>query len=228
MIDTLLDMLTYVVGVLLVIGVIVLVVWRGARRDRAWPIAAESLGLQYTDHDDTPLNLFAGFKIFDAIGVRSLVNLATGTYSDARVWLADYRYNHELVSTMERYGFTVCMLQCGRLKVPHFRLHSRSRPRSLTMTPIVSRPEDDPEVPLDGEFARTFTMEAASADQLRPFLHQGFRERVTAIWKPYIEIEGIDDRLVVTRRSWIKPADLGQLLDQAIGIVDELSRGKWA
>ncbi len=96
------------------------------------------------------------------------------------------------------------------------------------MTPIANRPEDDPEVPLDGELARIFTLQTRLADNLRPFLHQGFRERVTAIWKPYLEIEGIDDRLVVTRRSWIKPTDLRQLLEQALSILDELSRAKRA
>ena len=96
-------------------------------------------------------------------------------------------------------------------------------------TPILSRPgEDDPEVPLDGEFARMFMLQTKLADDVRPFLGPGFRERIAGIWKPHIEIEGLGDRLVVTRRSWIEPADLRQLLDQAINILDELSRAKWA
>jgi hypothetical protein len=229
MVNTLLNVLSYLVLILLAIGVFVLFAWRDARRERAWPIAAESLGLQYTPRDDTPLNEFAGFKILDASGVRSLANVATGSRSNVQVWLADYRYSNRSNITRERHGgFTVCMLKSGRLKVPHFRLHSRSMPRTLTPLYTVKRPEDDPEVPLDGKdkVARKFILETRSADGLRPFLNQGFRERVTAIWKPYFEIEGVGDRLVVTRRSWIAPADLGQLLDQAISILDELSMPK--
>ena len=221
MIDTLLDLLKYVVGALLAVGVIALYMRRYIRRDRAWPVAAESLGMQYTRFDDTPLDAFAGFKTFDASGRRSLANVVTGSHSDARVWLADYRYSNDMKRTTECYGFTVCMLQRERLKMPHFRLQSRSMPQ------ILSRLEDDPEVPLDSEFERMFMLQNRLAGDLRPFLGPGFRERIAGIWKPHIEIEGLGDRLVVTRHSWIEPADLRQLLDQAISILDELSRAKW-
>ncbi len=71
MVDILFDALTYVVyvvGILLIIGLIALYLRRQMRRDRAWPAAAESLGMQYTRFDDTPLDVFAGFKTFDALG----------------------------------------------------------------------------------------------------------------------------------------------------------------
>ena len=229
MLDTLLDLLKYIVGALLAVGVIALYMRRYIRRERTWPVAAESLRMQYTRFDDTPLDAFAGFKTFDASGRRSLANVVTGTHSNARVWLADYRYSDDMAGSSEYCGFTVCMLQRERLKMPHFRLQSRSKPRwSMTQMPILSRPEDDPEVPLDGEFARMFMLQTRLADNLRPFIGPEFRERIAEIWKPHIEIEGLGDRLVVTRRSWIEPADLRQLLDQAISILDELSRAKWA
>jgi hypothetical protein len=230
MVDILIDVLTYVVVILLIIGVITLYLRHHLRRDRAWPVAAESLGMQYTRFDDTPLDVFAGFKTFDALGRRSLANVVTGTQSNARVWLADYRYGNDITRKTESCGFTVCLLQRERLKMPHFRLQSRSTPRwRMIQTPILSRPgEDDPEVPLDGEFARMFMLQTRMADDVRPFLGPGFRERITAIWWPHIEIESLGDRLVVTRRQHIEPADLRQLLDQAISILDELSKVKWA
>jgi len=223
--SVLVDVLSYVGFALLVIGVIALVIWRGARRDRGLQAAAESLGLSYARRDDAPLESFAGLKVFDAIGVRSLANVAAGTVSGWRVWLVDYRYGKSPVGTVERYGFSACVLQCNRVDLPHFRLASRSRPRSSTLSPLPHRPEDHPEVPLEGsDLGSRFRLFTASPGAVRPLLGPGLQKRLEAIWKPYLEIEGLGDRLVVTRRSWIEPKELRTLLEEANWILDDLAR----
>jgi len=225
MVDALLGLLDYVGFALLVIGVLALVIWRGARRDRGLQAVAESLGMSYARRDDAPLKSFAGLKVFDAIGVRSLANVAEGTVSGSHVWLVDHRYSKSPAGTVERYGFSACVLQSDRLDLPHFRLVSRSRPRSSTLSPIPHRPDDDPEVPLDGSnLARRFRLFTGSPDAVRPLLGPGLEERLEAIWKPHLEIEGLGDRLAITRRSWIEPKDVRTMLDQAAGILDDLQR----
>ena len=226
MVDALLGLLDYVGFALLVIGVLALVIWRGARRDRGLQAVAESLGMSYARRDDAPLKSFAGLKVFDAIGVRSLANVATGTISGCRVWLVDYRYSQRPVGTVERYGFSACVLQSEGLDLPHFRLASRSRPRSMTQSPIVHRPEDDPEVPLEGagDLGQIFSLFTGSPDAVVPLLGPALQERLEAIWKPYLEIEGLANRLVVTRRSWVAPKQLRAWLEEASWILDDLAR----
>ena len=222
----LLNLLEWIVGAALVVGVLALVIWRSARRDRGLQAVAESLGLSYARRDDAPLESFAGLKVFDAIGVHSLANAITGSLSQAQAWLVDYRYSKSPAGTVERYGFSACVLRCDRLDLPHFRLVSRSRPRSSTLSPIPHHPDDDPEVPLDGggELARRFRLFTASPDTVRPLLGPGIEERLLVCWKPYLEIEGLGDRLVVTRRTWIEPKDVRTMLDQAAWILDDLRR----
>jgi len=226
MVDVLLGLLDYVGFALLVIGVLALVIWRAGRRDRGLQAVAESLGMSYARRDDAPLESFVGLKVFDAIGVRSLANVAEGTVSGSRVWLVDYRYSKHPTGTVERYGFSACVLKGDRLDLPHFRIVSRSRPRSSTLSPVPHRPEDDPEAPLQdsGELARRFRLFTASPDAVRPLLGPGLEERLLASWKPYLEIEGLGDRLAVTRRSWIEPKDVRTMLDQAGWILDDLQR----
>jgi hypothetical protein len=113
----------------------------------------------------------------------------------------------------------------NRLDLPHFRIVSRSRPRSSTLSPIAHRPEDDPEVPLDvSDLARRFGPLTGSPDAVRPLLGPGLQERLNDIWKPYLEVEGLGDRLAATRRSWIEPNEVRAFLDQAAWILDELRR----
>jgi hypothetical protein len=83
-----------------------------------------------------------------------------------------------------------------------------------------------PEVPLDGcgELARSFRLFTRTPDAVRPLLGPGLAERLLASWKPYLEIEGLGDRLAVTRRSWIEPKDVRTMLDQAAWILDDLAR----
>ena len=167
---------------------------------------------------------YVGFALL-VIGVRSLANVAEGTVSGSHVWLVDHRYSKSPAGTVERYGFSACVLQSDRLDLPHFRLVSRSRPRSSTLSPIPHRPDDDPEVPLDGSnLARRFRLFTGSPDAVRPLLGPGLEERLEAIWKPHLEIEGLGDRLAITRRSWIEPKDVRTMLDQAAGILDDLQR----
>lgn len=224
--DFVFGLVKFLVGAAVVAGVLALVIWRGARRDRGLQSVAESLGLTYARRDNAPLESFAGLKVFDAIGVRSLANVATGTVSGSRVWLVDYRYSSRPVGTVERHGFSACVLQCEGLDLPHFRLVSRGRPRSMTLAPVVHRPDDDPQASLDacGELARDFVLFAKTPDDVRPLLGPALRERLPSIWKPFLEIEGRGDRLVVTRRSWIEPGDVRPLLDQAVWILDDLER----
>jgi len=93
------------------------------------------------------------------------------------------------------------------------------------VSPVPHRPEDDPEVPLEGsELARSFTLFTASPDAVRPLLGPGPEERLESIWKPYLEIEGLGDLLAVTRRSWIEPKNFRTLLEQASWILDDLAR----
>jgi hypothetical protein len=219
-------MVGFVGAAVLMAGVLALVIWRGARRDCGLQAVAESLGMSYARRDDGPLASFAGLKVFDAIGVRSLANVMTGTRSQSRVWLVDHRYSKSPAGTVERYGFSACVLQSDRLDLPHFRLVSRSRPRSSTLSPIPHRPDDDPEVPLEGrgELASRFQLFTASPEAVRPLLGPGLEERLEAIWKPYLEIEGLGNRLAVTRRSWIEPKDVRTMLDQAAWILDDLKR----
>lgn len=222
----LLNLLAWIVGAALVVGVLALVIWRSARRDRGLQAVAESLGMSYARRDDAPLESFAGLKVFDAIGVRSLANVAEGTVSGSRVWLVDYRYSKSPAGTVERYGFSACVLKGDRLDLPHFRIVSRSRPRSSTLSPVPHRQEDDPEVPFDGcgELAGRFRLFTASPEAVRPLLGPGLEERLLASWRPYLEIEGLGDRLAVTRRSWIEPKDVRTMLDQAAWILDDLRR----
>jgi hypothetical protein len=221
----LLNLLEWIVGAALVVGVLALVIWRAGRRDRGLQAAAESLGLSYARLDDAPLGSFAGLKVFDAIGARSLANVLTGTVSGCRAWLVDYRYSKHPTGTTTSYGFSACVLQSDRLELPHFRLASRSRPRSSTLSPTPHRPEDDPMVPLaDSSLARHFVLYTRSPDAVRPLLGPGLEERLLACWKPYLEIEGLGDRLVVTRRSWIEPKEVRALLEQAGWILDDLRR----
>jgi hypothetical protein len=224
--DFVFGLVKFVAGAALVIGVLALVIWRGARRDRGLQAVAESLGLTYARRDDGPLASFAGLKVFDAIGVRSLANVAAGTIAGSRVWLLDYRYSQRPVGTVERCGFSACVLQDDRLDLPRFRLASRGRPRSMTLSPIVQRPDDDPEVPLDGcsELARDFVLFTRTPDVVLPLLGPALEQRLPAIRKPYLEIEGRRDLLAVTRRSWIEPNDARALLEQASWILDDLRR----
>ena len=222
----LVNVLSYVGFGLLVVSVLALVIWRGARRDRGLQTAAASLGMSYARRDDAPLASVAGLKVSDAIGVRSLANVAAGTIAGSRVWLLDYRYSQRPVGTVERCGFSACVLQDDRLDLPHFRLASRGRPRSMTLSPIVHRPDDDPEVPLDGcsELERDFVLFTRTPDAVVPLLGPALQERLEAIWKPYLEIEGRGGLLAVTRRSWIEPNDARALLEQASWILDDLRR----
>ena len=222
----LLNLLEWIVGAALVVGVLALVIWRSARRDRGLQAVAESLGMSYARRDGAPLESFAGLKVFDAIGVRSLANVMTGSVTQSHVWLVDYRYGKSPAGTVERYGFSACVLKGDRLDLPHFRIVSRSRPRSSTLSPIPHRQDDDPEVPLDGraDLAGRFRLFTASPEAVRPLLGPGLEERLLASWKPYLEIEGLGDRLAVTRRAWIEPKDVRTMLDQAAWILDDLRR----
>jgi len=47
---------------------------------------------------------------------------------------------------------------------------------------------------------------------------------MTALWKPHLEIEAVGGRLIVTRRSWLDPARLREFLDEAAGLLEDLSR----
>ena len=223
--DLVFGLIKFFAGAALVVGVLAFVIWRGLRRDRGLQAMANSLGMQYARLDDAPLASFAGLKVFDAIGARSLANVITGTSSQDRVWIVDYRYDKSPARSVMSYGFSACVLQSDRLELPHFRLVSRSRPRSSTLSPIPHRPDDDPEVPLDGsDLARGFRLFTGSPDAVRPLLGPGLEERLDAIWKPYLETEGLGDRLAITRRSWIGPKDVRTMLDQAAGILDDLQR----
>ena len=96
----------------------------------------------------------------------------------------------------------------------------------MTLSPIVHRPDDDPEVPLDGcsELARAFVLFPRTPDAVLPLLGPGLQERLRLIQKPHLEIEGRGGLLPVTRRSWIEPNDARALLDQASWILDDLRR----
>ena len=96
----------------------------------------------------------------------------------------------------------------------------------MTLWPIVHRPDDDPEVPLDGcsELAPAFVLLTRTPDAVLALLGPALQERLPSIGKPYLEIEGRGDLLPVTRRSWIEPNDARALLDQASWILDDLRR----
>src|SRR5512141_2134278 len=101
MLDTLLDLLEYAGGFLLLVAVVAFVIWRSRRRDRALAAAAAALGMTYRDADTTLFEPFAGFKVFDAIGPKSLFNVLEGTRNGFRVWVADYRYSDKLRGSVE-------------------------------------------------------------------------------------------------------------------------------
>jgi hypothetical protein len=224
MLDTLLDVLVYSAGFLLIIGIFVFSMWRATRRDREWPITAEKLGMTYRRHDDSPMESFVKLKVFDTVGPKSLRNVVSGTRGGARVWLADYSYSQKLTGSVQPFGFTVCLLQHDGLNVPHLLLQSRGRPRSMTRSPLLERPDDDPEVAVDddAEFARVFRLHAREGDSVLALLTPGLRERLRAIEGPHLLVEALGDKLVVSRRSWVAPAQAAILVDETVGLAEQL------
>jgi hypothetical protein len=220
MADMLLDAPTYLGGFLFMAAIFAFVVWRAVRRDRQWPGAARSLGLSYAARDDAPLDRFGAFKIVDAVGPRNLSNVLSGTRGGFRVWLADYKYSNKLTGTVQSSGFTLCVLQHGRLAVPHFFLKGRGRPRSMTLSPQLWRPEDDPVVPLgDGSpLARGFDLRTGSAEAVLALLTPALRDLICGVKGRYLDVEAKDDTVIVTRRSWIEPRDAAAFLEDAAAI----------
>jgi hypothetical protein len=220
MIDFLLDALNYIGGFLVLAAIFAFVVWRAVRRDRQWPAAAQSLGLSYAARDDAPLERFGAFKIFDARGPRNLSNVMSGTRGGFRVWLADYKYSNKPTGTVQSSGFTLCVLQHDGLAVPHFFLKGRGRPRSMTVSPQLWRPEDDPEITLDEDtaLARGFQLRTSSGDRVLALLTPALRDRICEIGGRYLDVEANGDTVIVTRRSWIEPKDAAAFLDDAAAI----------
>ena len=224
MADFLLDLLTYIGGFLFMVAIVAFSIWRALRRDREWPAVAQSLGLSYAARDDAPLGQFGGFKILDARGPRNLSNVLSGTRGGFNVWLADYKYSNKLTGTVQSSGFTVCVLQHDRLAVPHFFLKSRGRPRSMTVSPQLWRPEDDPEITLDqhAPLARGFQLRTSYPDVVLALLTPALRDRICEIGGRYLDVEANDDTVIVTRRSWIEPRVAAAFLDDAARIAEGL------
>jgi len=224
MIDFLLDALTYIGGFLFMAAIFAFVVWRAVRRDRQWPAAAQSLGLSYAARDDAPLERFGAFKIFDAQGPRNLSNVMSGTRGGFRVWLADYKYSNKPTGTVQSSGFTLCVLQHDGLAVPRFFLKGRGRPRSMTVSPQLWRPEDDPEIALDEDsaLARRFQLRTSAGDRVLALLTPALRDRICEIGGRYLDVEANGDTVVFTRRSWIEPKDAAAFLDDAARIAEGL------
>jgi hypothetical protein len=220
MVDVLLDLLTYVGGFLFMAAIFAYAVWRAVRRDREWPAVARSLDLSYAARDDAPLERFGTFKIVDAVGPRNLSNVLSGTRGWFKVWLADYKYSNKLTGTVQSSGFTLCVLQHDRLAVPHFFLKGRGRPRSMTLSPQLWRPEDDPEVPLgDGSpLARGFDLRTGSAEAVLALLTPALRDLICAVKGRYLDVEAKDDTVIITRRNWLEPKRSAAFLDDAVAI----------
>jgi len=229
MVDALLSALAYAGSFLVMAAIFAFVLWRAVRRDRAWPGAAEALGMTYAKRDDSLFESFAGFKVFNTPGAKSLLNVSAGSQSGVKMWLADYRYGTRPARTVEPFGCTLCLLEDDRVDLPRFLLQRRSRPRSFTRAPIVQRPDDDPEVTLDDDeaFTKAFRVETRSPDAVRAVLSQAVRERLRDFDVPYIEVEAKGSRLVVTERAHVEPARAQAFLERAIGILDELRRARF-
>lgn len=224
MVDVLLDLLTYVGGFLFMAAIFAYAVWRAIRRDREWPAVAQSLGLSYAARDDAPLERFGTFKIVDAVGPRNLTNVLSGTRGWFKVWLADYKYSNKPTGTVQSSGFTLCVLQHDGLAVPHFFLKGRGRPRSMTVSAQLWRPEDEPEITLDKDtaLARRFQLRTSSGDRVLALLTPALRDRIAEIGGRYLDVEANHDTVVVTRRSWIDPKDAAAFLDDAARIAEGL------
>jgi len=224
MADFLIDLLTYIGGFLVMAALFAFVVWRAVRRDREWPATARSLGLSYAARDDAPLERFGAFKILDAQGPRSFSNVMSGTRGGFRVWLADYKYSNKPTGTVQSSGFTLCALQHDRLAVPHFFLKGRGRPRSMTVSPQLWRPEDDPDItlPEDAALARGFQLRTSHPDAVLALLTPALSDRICEIGGRYLDVEAKGDTVIITRRSWLEPKDAAAFLDDAVRIAEGL------
>jgi hypothetical protein len=220
MVDVLLDLITYVGGFLFMAAIFAYAVWRAVRRDHEWPAVAPSLGLSYAARGDAPLERFGTFKILDAVGPRSLSNVLSGTRGGFNVWLADYKYSNKLTGTAQSSGFTLCVLQHDRLAVPHFFLKGRGRPRSMTVSPQLWRPEDEPAVALgDGSpLARGFDLRTGSAEAVLALLTPALQDLICGVKRSYLDVEAKGDTVIVTRRSWLEPKKAAAFLDDAAAI----------
>jgi len=58
-----------------------------------------------------------------------------------------------------------------------------------------------------------FALFTRTPDAVLPLLGPALEQRLPAIRKPYLEVEGRGDLLAVTRRSWIEPNHARALLE---------------
>ena len=228
MLDTLLDLLEYAGGFLLVVAVLAFVIWRSRRRDRALAAAAAALGMAYRHADTTLFEHFAGFKVFDTVGTKSLFNVISGTRNGFRVWVADYRYSDKLFGSVENCGCTICLLESEGADLPHFFLEQRSRPRSMVAAPVLRRPEDDPEVRLDADedFEERFSVRAGSVQAVKALFVPELRERLRDAGRPHLEIEARGSLMVVTERSYLAPQQVDEYIESAAAIFACLRRAR--
>ena len=209
------------IGLLIVSG-FAIAFWAQKKRTEAWQRVAEELGLPFVDKNNDVLGKCSAMKIFNRGRSRRFYNALEGDTGDTKITIGDYRFTTGSGKNSTTHVYTCCVLQSAAMQVTRCYL----RPENAFFDKLGAMMggqdinfEDDPE--FSGGYVLQGDHEPAVRNLFDANVRAWFAERRGKRF--YFEVSG--DKLVFHYGKKRKPDEAGQLMQEALEIMQLLSSG---
>ncbi|MHB8897386.1 MAG: hypothetical protein ACYC6Y_01420 [Thermoguttaceae bacterium] len=207
---------------LLVVGGISLSLWTEKKRREAWQRTADELGLPFLGDGSEILRRCATLKAFDRGTGRKLYNVIQGDAGDTRITIGDYRFTTGSGKHRTTHVYTACVLESGNLRTPHCYLRPQvaffDRLGALLGGQDINF-DDDP------EFSSAYVLQADTEAAARQLFGEELRSWFAARKSERFYFETRGSLLVFHYGKTRKPAEAGQLMQQALEAMGLLAKG---
>ncbi len=185
----------FIAFIAIAIGMIIYSYLNEKKRTQAWKDIAEQLGFTYsTDLSELRREKAGSFKLFSHGRSHRVRNLIEGENGGIKVILADYSYVTGSGKNSTTHNQTVCLLQAGALRLPHFYLCPEIRLFSFLQTLFSGKDidfDDDP------EFSNMFILQGENEEEIRNVFSSGVRRTLATQENKQLTIEGLDDVFLI-------------------------------
>ena len=202
-------------GVGFVALIIAIAMISAKKRREAWAREAERLGFQYERDSFGLANSYGDFKVFSRGRSRRTANAIYGELDGSEVCLADYQYTTGSGKNSRTHSQTVCIIKDPRMFAPHCFVR-----REVRMFDFLGKVFGGKDINYDEDpaFSKAFVLQGESEPDTRTFFHGEVRRHFMQFAKTNINFEIRGDTLAFHRGARMKPEQVRELLDDALGL----------
>ncbi len=192
------------------------------RRTRKWREIAESLGLKFSERDDSVMERGSDIHLFTLGHSRKAKNVLEGDANGIDIILADYHYTTGGGKNSTTHLQTICLAKSPELNIPV----SNMRPQSFFDSIGKLLGGQDIDFETDPEFSQAFVLQGKDEQEVRACFGSEVRRWFCSGAKLKMYFEAGGDTLLFHQGHRVNPEDAQELLGQALELVKLFARKK--